>query len=348
MGSNSPILTIAIPTYNRAAKLEAQLERLLPQLRPEVCVRVFDNASPDHTREVVAKYLDRGVGYFRAVTNCGAGRNIFRCFEECQTEWLWVLSDDDLARPTAVADLFNLLSSETADFVHTYSWISPYTSDLQVTNLQELFKYSNFSSLMWLTAGLYRTRAFQPWFRVYNEGLSTWAPHLLMVLSLLATEKSRAHLSPVNLTTPPDTPIPWSTLGCLLRLSQLPEQLVRHEHQRLVAERIFLEFFNDFMLMGLRETNGSLSVGRWQRVYRQARQNLKAYGACGVGSHILQNWYRSGLRKKSLRLAKQSACIKLLSWCPVVFFHSLAGLLPLGKNMRDDYYNQRLEHKVYV
>jgi glycosyltransferase involved in cell wall biosynthesis len=348
MPSDPVILTIAIPTYNRAAKLRAQLERLVPQLGPQVRVCVYDNDSPDETREVVAPYLDRGISYFRAIANCGAGRNFFRCFEECQTEWLWILSDDDLATQTVVADLLAVLSRESADFVHTYSWQCPYTQDRLVSDIPSLLEHSKLSSLLWVTAGIYRLRSFRPFFRLFNDGMSTWGPHLIMVLSLLAARNGRVHLTPLRLTIPTTGPIPWSTLDCLLRLSHLPEHLADPDHQRLVAERIFLEFFNDFMLIGLRETAGKPQVCKWRRIYFQSRRNLQAYQARGVGSFVFRNWYRSGLRKQSLHLATQAVTIKLLSWCPVAGFHVLIRILPLSKDMRTNYYNQRKESVVYA
>ena len=346
MKPDSAILTIAIPTYNRAAKLQAQLERLLPQLGPEVRICVYDNASPDDTREVVAKYP--GVSYFRAATNCGAGRNIFRCFEECQTEWLWVLSDDDLATTSAVADLLAVLRHESCDFVHTYSWQSPYSCDTVVTDLPSLFQNSNLSSLWWLTSGIYRMSSFRPLFRLYNEGISTWGPHLVMVLALLESRGGKAHLTPVSLTIPTTTPIAWSTLDFLLRSSLVPEYMIHPDHQRLVAERMFLEFFNDFMLIGLRETAGDQQIRKWHRIYAQVRQNLKAYQARGIGSHVARNWYRAGCRKTTLQMALQAIQIKLLSWCPISLFHALAGLLPLTKDVRDNYYNKRNNYAPYA
>jgi hypothetical protein len=346
--SDPAILTIAIPTYGRATTLQAQLERLVPQLTPEVRLCVYDNASPDNTQEVVAKFLPQGVTCFRAMTNCGGGRNIFRCFEECSTDWLWVLCDDDLATTSAVADLLAVLRHESASFIHTCSWISPYSRNAMVTDLPTFFQQSNLSSLWWVTSGIYQMNSFRPLLRLYAEAMSTWGPHLVMVLSLLESRSGKVLLTPVRLTIPTTTPIAWSTSDFLLRSSLVPEFLACPNLQRLIAERIFIEFFNDFMLMSLRETVGNQQIRKWQRICGQVRRNLKAYQARGVGSYVIRHWYRAGSRKRSLRMALQSIQIKLLSWCPVRFFHVLAGFLPLPKNIRDDYYGKRNTHVPYI
>jgi glycosyltransferase involved in cell wall biosynthesis len=54
-----PVLTIAVPTYNRAALLDLCLGRIIEQVRPYgdmVEVLVSNNAATDHTKDVIAKY----------------------------------------------------------------------------------------------------------------------------------------------------------------------------------------------------------------------------------------------------------------------------------------------------
>lgn len=38
----------------------------------------------------------------RKRANIGANANVLRCFELCETEWIWILGDDDHGLPGAV------------------------------------------------------------------------------------------------------------------------------------------------------------------------------------------------------------------------------------------------------
>jgi glycosyltransferase involved in cell wall biosynthesis len=209
--ADAPILTVAIPTYNRAGRLQAQLERLLPQLRPEVHCCVYDNASPDGTRGIAERYRDRGIAYVRSEYNCGAGRNFFRCFEECRTEWLWILGDDDPIADHAVADLLATLRHQTCDFIHTSTPLCRYASDVVVKDIPSLFEHTNFGALLWISAGIYRTSSFRPLFRLFNESISTWGPQLIVVLSLLESHGGKVLLSSVVLISKSPTGAGWST-----------------------------------------------------------------------------------------------------------------------------------------
>lgn len=102
-------LTIAIPTYNRADKLETALRKLSENQLEDVAIIVVDNASTDHTQEIVAHYLDGRLNgklrYIRNPANIGAEANFMRCFEQTTTEWLWLLGDDDEPTPNALSHI---------------------------------------------------------------------------------------------------------------------------------------------------------------------------------------------------------------------------------------------------
>ena len=112
--SVTPLLSICIPTYNRAELLRSALYSIVRQaatLGDLVEVVVSDNASTDHTADVVAWAQTLGpVRYHRNAENIGAGRNFLQLAQHlAQGEYCWLLGDDDLLREGAVAEVVSAL-----------------------------------------------------------------------------------------------------------------------------------------------------------------------------------------------------------------------------------------------
>ncbi len=112
-----PLLTIAVPTFNRAGQLQRLLQALEPQVvgEPDVEVLVADNASEDATAEVIAaaerRFKAAGARFrsFRHASNIGSDANFAFCFREAAGRFFWMCGDDDLIVPDAVAEMLPLL-----------------------------------------------------------------------------------------------------------------------------------------------------------------------------------------------------------------------------------------------
>ncbi len=120
-----PLLTIAVPTWNRSALLRGLLKCLADQrLDPaEVEVLVSNNASPDDTAEVVQSFADRlPLRSFRQPENIGSDRNFVFCFEQARGRYFWLCSDDDLIVPGGVEILLRHLRSADYDIIHATSY----------------------------------------------------------------------------------------------------------------------------------------------------------------------------------------------------------------------------------
>lgn len=119
---NQPLLTIAVPTYNRAEKLKVLLENLLPQVAvlPEVELLVSDNASPDDTQAIVEQAIAQGLRceYIRNSTNIEADPNFLQCYERARGKYVWIFGDDDVLLPGSLAFITRLLQRKECDLVY--------------------------------------------------------------------------------------------------------------------------------------------------------------------------------------------------------------------------------------
>jgi glycosyltransferase involved in cell wall biosynthesis len=100
---DKPLVTIAIPTYNRAhSYLRGVVEAALAQTWEPLEVLIGDNASTDETPEVIASFEDPRIRHLRHPENIGANGNFNRLLEEARGEWFLLLHDDDLVDPLFV------------------------------------------------------------------------------------------------------------------------------------------------------------------------------------------------------------------------------------------------------
>jgi abequosyltransferase len=128
---DQPLLTIAVPTYNRSATLDQLLQSLAPQLQDESRIELLisDNASPDDTPQLIEEFEQCGhvVQYVRNTINIGPDGNFAQCFELARGRFFLLLSDDDLLVPGALAKILHLLEAYDPDIVYLSSY--PFSED---------------------------------------------------------------------------------------------------------------------------------------------------------------------------------------------------------------------------
>jgi abequosyltransferase len=110
-----PLLSIAIPTFNRADYLELCLSQFVPDANlvndGTVEILVSDNCSADGTPQTVEALRARGldIRYLRNETNIGSDANIAQCFNEARGTYVQILGDDDLYLPGRLREVVGLL-----------------------------------------------------------------------------------------------------------------------------------------------------------------------------------------------------------------------------------------------
>lgn len=91
-----PILSICIPTYNRAEFACAAAKHLLENWEgDEIEVIISDNHSDDNTQELIGTINDRRLKYFRNDENLGAAFNTHLTFLRATGEYAYLTSDED-------------------------------------------------------------------------------------------------------------------------------------------------------------------------------------------------------------------------------------------------------------
>lgn len=95
-----PLVTIAIPTFNRAALLRECIEAALSQTYENIEVLVSNNASTDDTSVVLRAFDDKRLRVLSQETNIGLLPNWNACLAAAAGDYVVFVSDDDRISPS--------------------------------------------------------------------------------------------------------------------------------------------------------------------------------------------------------------------------------------------------------
>lgn len=123
MQQSEILVSICIPTYNRASYLELCLRQFCKQLdvyQNRIEIIVGDNASTDDTGSVVNKFIQSGfpVQYYRHFVNMGADANVLFCINRAKGNYVWIMGDDDLLLNNCFKPVAELLLKD--NYQHVY------------------------------------------------------------------------------------------------------------------------------------------------------------------------------------------------------------------------------------
>jgi glycosyltransferase involved in cell wall biosynthesis len=108
-----PLITIAIPTFNRAALLKGCVQSALSQTYPNIEVLVSDNASTDDTTKVLRELCDKRLRVMRQETNIGLLPNWNACVAAAKGEYVVLVCDDDRISPWLLERCIDVLGNQS-------------------------------------------------------------------------------------------------------------------------------------------------------------------------------------------------------------------------------------------
>ena len=124
--SETPKVSVIIPTHNRAALLPRAVSSVLTQTYGDFELLIIDDASTDDTPQVIAGFSDRRIRSFRQDANQGqsAARNVG--IANARGEYVAFLDDDDECVPRRLEEQVALLDAALPDIAIVYGWTERY------------------------------------------------------------------------------------------------------------------------------------------------------------------------------------------------------------------------------
>jgi glycosyltransferase involved in cell wall biosynthesis len=193
------LLSIVIPTYNRASELDRQLAWLLNEIQgvEQQCeIFISDNCSTDRTPEIVQKWqaLFTNISFrtHRNPENIFGVPNLALCIQAAEGEFVWTIGDDDHIKPGTLSHVLNLLKQNpdlatlylnfngyderTSEAVNGEHWLD---ANFAATckSSQTIFEHcieQCFGSVIFLTATIYRTQFAHEALRLWPESINNW------------------------------------------------------------------------------------------------------------------------------------------------------------------------------
>jgi len=150
-------LAICIPTYNRSYHLKNCLNSILLNgdevKNIEVCIS--DNNSTDDTQNIVnfyKKHID--INYQLNTENIGVAKNILKSVAISNSEFCWVVGDDDMLLQNSIKEVLNLIEKhQNVDYFYVNSYhfnsklLKNYSYPINTSELpNNLEKFSNFKN----------------------------------------------------------------------------------------------------------------------------------------------------------------------------------------------------------
>ncbi|HXH99812.1 MAG TPA: glycosyltransferase family 2 protein [Sphingobacteriaceae bacterium] len=256
MASTNALLTISVPTYNRPENAKNTLLRLIPQLTDEVCVNVLDNCSDidvgDYFQQYANSEFSGRINFIRHAVNIGADVNFQRCFELCQTPYIWLLGDDDRIETNAVEIILNEINKyKNYDLIGINFCSSVIETDrkepILIKNTSDLaYKMDAIGNFETISTTIYRTQEYINFIHYASWGAYMMASQIIPAIMAISVNKvlilSEKYI--VDIERPENPLERWSEYQFALSISSILEAPIglKKEEYKALGKKLSLHF----------------------------------------------------------------------------------------------------------
>jgi glycosyltransferase involved in cell wall biosynthesis len=131
-----PLISVVIPTYNRAKELPTAIKSVQAQTYPHWEMIISDDGSKDNTQQVIEQFIsqDKRIRYLRQEKNAGAQAARNAGIKAAQGEWIAFLDSDDQWLTDSLERRLRVAERDNVAVVHSNAYI------IQANHKKELQK----------------------------------------------------------------------------------------------------------------------------------------------------------------------------------------------------------------
>ena len=120
------MVTVIIPTYNRAHVLKKTIQGVLSQTYSQTFVIIIDDCSTDSTKNIVENFKKPNIIYIKNKTRLGVSKSRLVGIKNTKTQWIAFLDDDDAWHIDKLYLQIKLLKKTNSDFVLSDYYVNHY------------------------------------------------------------------------------------------------------------------------------------------------------------------------------------------------------------------------------
>lgn len=104
------LVSVIMPSWNTSNFIAESIQSVIDQTYENWELIIVDDCSTDNTDEVVAKFTDKRIRYFKNEKNSGAALSRNRALRKARGEWIAFLDSDDLWNPDKLEHQINFMN----------------------------------------------------------------------------------------------------------------------------------------------------------------------------------------------------------------------------------------------
>lgn len=149
------LVSVIMPSWNTGKFIAESIQSVIDQTYENWELIIVDDCSTDNTDEVVAKFTDKRIRYFKNEKNSGAALSRNRALREARGEWIAFLDSDDLWNPVKLEHQINFMNEHGYTLSYTeYEKIDEeskplriYVSGPEKVNKHKIYNYDYIGQL---------------------------------------------------------------------------------------------------------------------------------------------------------------------------------------------------------